>query len=240
MKKKIAAEMTRKEFEEAVKEAVAVIVPVGSCEQHGYHLPLNTDNEIAEALGRSAAGKKDVILMPAVNYGQVWSARKIPGTIALSANTLKCILKDIAVSLNFHGARHVIFLSGHNGNLPVMKEMARELEEEKGFRNIWYFGPSVRKEVMDLLETKIPGNCVHAGELETSLMLAIHPELVQMDYATEEYSKMPAEGRYRPVSWDQFAESGAFGNAKAASAEKGEKILEYMIEELADLIDMLP
>lgn len=231
-----AGTMNRVEFVERLKSTKAVIIPVGSCEQHGYHLPLDTDNLIGSALAEMAAKETDCIVMPPVNYGQVWSARKIVGSISLSNETVKAILRDIILSLESFGARNILILTGHNGNAPAVKELARELLVEKGIHNVWYWAPYADKSLMNILESPVPCGCVHAGEWETSLLLAICPELVHLENAEADFPVMPERAKYQPVSWDEYIKVGSFGDPTFATAEKGQRFIDACMKDLVHLI----
>ena len=147
MKKIYAGDMTRLEFAERIKEAKCVIVTAGSCEQHGYHMALDTDNVLGHYMAMEAAKRTDSIVMPNINYGQVWSARNFPGSISLSNDTLKAVFKEIIISLENFGARNILLLAGHNGNAQAMKDVARELVTSHGYRNVWYYQQSVNKDL---------------------------------------------------------------------------------------------
>lgn len=185
-----AGHYTSPEFKEKLKSVRGVIVFCGSCEQHGHHLPLDTDNIIGRELALRIAQKADLLMMPSVNYGQVWSAKGFPGTIALSADTLKRILREIIVSLEEQGAQNIILMSTHNGNYPFLKELARELRDEAGWTNVWHFPVAFSKEALARAKTSRP-MAPHAGEIETALLLYLRPELVEMSGATKEFPQPP-------------------------------------------------
>lgn len=237
MKDVYAGNLTSPEFAKAVKECKAVILPIGSCEQHGQHMPLDTDNLIGSYLAMETAKRCHCLVMPAINYGQVWSARKFPGTIALSTNTLISIIKEIVISLQSHHVRNIILLAGHNGNSNALKEAARQLLDEYQWENVWYLCAEIDSSLMKLMETPIPCGCVHAGEMETSMLLAIRPDLVHMERATAEFPTLPQDAKYRPVSWEHYIESGSFGDGGKATAEKGKALLESSIQSAVRLIN---
>ncbi len=237
MKKIYVGDMTRIEFQERIKEAKCVILSAGSCEQHGYHMALDTDNVLGHYLAMEAAKKTDSIVMPNINYGQVWSARNYPGSISLSNDTLKAVFKEIILSLENFGAKNILLLAGHNGNAQAMKDVARELVNSHGYRNVWYFQQTTKKELLKLLEAEIPCNCVHAGEMETSMMLAVRPDLVDLSKAEKDFPTLPPEAKYRPVSWDEYITVGSYGDPSLATAEKGKIFLDSLIDEIVHLIN---
>ena len=236
MKEHYAGNMTSPEFREAIKSNRGVIITIGSCEQHGHHLPLDTDNLIGFNTAINVAKRTDCLLLPPINYGQVWSAKNFSGTIALTTTTIKAILHDIVISLQRHGVKNIIFMSGHNGNCAAIKEACREIHDQYGWNNVWHVFPTLSKEGWELLESPIACNCIHAGELETSMVLAIRPDLVHMDCVTKEYPVQPKELAYRPMGWDEYIETGSFGDSSLASIEKGQRINQLMIDEAVRII----
>lgn len=241
MKNIYAGDMTSPEFASAMKECKAVLIPIGSCEQHGHHMPLDTDNLIGTYLAMETARRCNCLVMPSINYGQVWSARKFPGTIALSTDTLIRIIKDVVYSLETHHAKNIILFAGHNGNSNAMKEAARQLLDEYNYKNVWFVTADVDQSLMKLMETPIPCGCVHAGEMETSMLLAIRPDLVHMERATAEFPALPKAAKYRPISWDEYIKSGSFGDGSKATVEKGKALLESAIQNAVHLIhDIIP
>lgn len=234
-----AGNCTSPEFAAHIKSSKGVILVCGSCEQHGHHLPLDTDNIIGQELALRIAEKTGMLVMPPVNYGQVWSAKGFPGTISLPASTLKQILRDIICSLEAQQVRNIVLMSGHNGNMPILKDLARELMDEFGWRNIWYFPIAMSKEVARYIKTPIPMNVAHAGEIETAMMLYLQPELVHMDRATREFPKAPEEFAYRPMHWNEVMETGSFGDGCAATVELGKALIESAVDTTAALIERL-
>lgn len=228
--KNYAGHMTAPEFREQIKAARGVIVLGGSCEQHGHHLPLDTDNIIGLELALKIAEQTDMIVMPPVNYGQVWSAKGFPGTICLSSGTLKLLLKEIIMNLEQQKARHIILMSGHNGNYPVFKELARDLLDEYGWENVWHFPLPISKELMDKAQSPLPSLANHAGEIETSMLMYLRPDLADLSKATKEFPQPPRDYPFRPMHWNAFLESGSFGDGGSASLEYGKELCEYAVE----------
>lgn len=233
--------MTWPEAEKRIPEAKAVIVSLGSVEEHGYHLPLSTDNVLGNALACGVAERTNSLVLPIIPFGQVWSTRNFPGGISLSEETLVRVLVDVALSLQRHKARNIIFHTGHNGNQPAMKTAARRLYDEYGMSNIWYFCyPDFSKMSEGIMETPLwRGTGMHAGEVETSMMLAEAPELCHMDQAVADYPEYHEEINYRCVPWTEYAKVGIFGDPTVATAEKGKAYTERMINHMAEIINRL-
>ena len=231
-----AGHCTWPEFQENIRNSRGVIVVCGSCEQHGHHLPLDTDNIIGTEVALRIGEKTGMLVMPPVNYGQVWSAKGFPGTISLPASSLKRILRDIICSLEAQGVKNIVLMSGHNGNMAALKDLARELMDEFGWRNIWHFPMAMSKDVARYIKTPIPMNVAHAGEIETAMMLYLRPELVRLEKATKEFPKAPEEFAYRPMHWNEIMETGSFGDGGAATLELGKALIDSTVDTTAELI----
>ena len=232
-------ELTWQEAEIMMKEARAIIVPLGSTEQHGFHLPLNTDSTIADYLALEVAKRTNCLVTPTLTYGQVWSAKDFPGTIAIQERTYINFLKDIVTSLESKSPRNIILFSGHLGNVAPSKIAARELLDEKGFNNVYHFSYIVdmKQAAAGIMETELwHGSGLHGGEMETSVLLRITPELVRMDKAQADYPVRPPDLDIRPISWIDFARQGIFGDPTKATSEKGERFIERTLQQLADLV----
>ena len=232
-------ELTWQEAEIMMKEARAIIVPLGSTEQHGFHLPLNTDSTIADYLALEVAKRTNCLVTPTLTYGQVWSAKDFPGTIAIQERTYINFLKDIVTSLESKSPRNIILFSGHLGNVAPSKIAARELLDEKGFNNVYHFSYIVdmKQAASGIMETELwHGSGLHGGEMETSVLLRITPELVRMDKAQADYPVRPPDLDIRPISWIEFAKQGIFGDPTKATAEKGARFIERTLQQLADLV----
>lgn len=228
------------EAKEAVASHSVALLPIGAVEQHGPHLPLDTDNVAAEALARRLADRADLVLLPPLPYGQVWSLRRFPGSLTVSTATLVQFLKELLFSLREKGFGAVVVLSCHLGNLTAMKQAAREVYDESGFLVSYLFYPGLKEAAAGVLESpQSHGSIVHADELETSILLALSPESVRMDRAVAEYPDYPEDFDVQPFYWDEVSETGVFGDATKASAEKGEAVLSHVIERSVEIIERL-
>ncbi len=227
-----------KEADRMMKEARAVILPLGSTEQHGYHMCLETDNIVALHVAMELAERTDCVVMPVLNYGQAWSACDFPGTFNVKEKHYIEIIKDLVKSIEEKGARNIILFSGHWGNVAPIKIACRELLDEDGYNNVYHMSyTNLKKTSEGIMETPLwHGSGFHAGEIETSIMLKISPESVNMDNAVIDYPETPKGYEIRPVHWSEFATTGIFGDATKATAEKGEKYLERWLNELVELI----
>lgn len=221
-----------------VRESGAVMVLIGSTEEHGRHLPIDTDTVITELIARRLCKDKGLCYYPCIAYGQVWSAKGFPGTISIPPEILKRYLKEVIRCVNRQGAKRVILYSFHNGNAGVIKECIRELEDENGFCNVFMLETTgIHKLAADVLTTPVWNDTLwHAGELETSLMLYLKEEDVRMEKAGREFPVVPLGYGERPTPWNTFSDSGAFGDSGAATKEKGERIFEIIIQYLEERV----
>lgn len=238
MEKEYLGQYNWQTAQKMIQSARAVIVPLGSTEQHGHHLPIDTDIITATDIAIRLAKRTDCVVMPTVNYGQVWSAKNFPATFSIEERHYIEYVKDIVRSLEKNGAKNVILFSGHWGNVAPIKILARELLDEEGYENVYHISyTNLAKNSEGIMESPLwNGSGFHASEIETSIMLAIAPETVDMSKAVCEYPEVPRGYSIRPVHWDKFAVSGIFGDATKATKEKGEKYLERWLNELVQLI----
>lgn len=238
MKRYYLGEMNWKEADKRVREARAVILPLGSTEQHGYHMTLDTDNIVARYMSLELAKQTDCVTLPVLAYGQVWSAKDFPGTISLKERTFIAVIKDIVDSLEKKGARNIILFSGHWGNTAPCKIAARELLDEKGYANVYHMSyMDLTKHGKGIMETDLwNGSGFHAAEIETSILLEIKPDSVDMTQAVCDYPSIPPDVNIRPIPWKEFAVSGIFGDASKATAEKGRAFIQSWMKDLVALI----
>ena len=221
-KKILWQEFRRVEFEEAVKADAVVIIPVASIEQHGDHLPINTDTfDCVTIAERAAQSIEDfpVLVTPPIWTG--FSAMHItyPGTITLKWHTLINVLTEVATSVYAHGFRKIVFLNGHGSNGPIVDGMRIKLSAEDHIPSVqgysWWDMPAVAEEMIRLCESD-QGCVAHAGEIETSIQLYLQPDLVDKDAAV----------------WRR----GVWGDPTSANREKGERIIKVAV---ASLVQML-
>ena len=233
----ILENITMEDFKRHLKKTKTVIFPFGTVEEHGRHLPLNTDTLIVYEILKRLIKKRKVFLAPPVYYGVCTSTNQHPGTISISAETLRRLTLDLVKNAYNKGLRNFILISGHGGGLHMyaIKEVAEILIEELKGAEIAVISPYdiLRKELSELAETP---NDSHAGEIETSLVLALAPELVK-GRSKEEYPKMPKPFVVRNKL--RYWRGGVWGNPGKASREKGEKAITLIINKVVDVIDMI-
>ncbi len=177
MTKRLLEEMTWPEAEAAFAATRLVLVPVGSTEQHGRHLPLGTDTMSADALARAVASRVSCVVTPTLPFGYAPYHADFSGTLWLGRDTLTRVLDDIARSLQRWGATHVAFINGHGGNQASIDTVSQRLRDEGVLTAdvMWYeFGGDLDP----------AWRCTgHADATETAFMLAIRPDLVDLEAA---------------------------------------------------------
>jgi creatinine amidohydrolase len=242
------ADLTTVEATSAFDSGAIVIVPVGATEQHGPHMPLETDWRLCTAMAERAASEVTtdgvrVLITPPVWAGYSPHHMAFAGTISLQPDTFRHVLIDIARSLWTHGARKILLLNGHGGNTNLLRGVAPELHFDAGVRvavaNYWDFALPFIAEWRDSGD----GGIDHACELETSLMLAVRGELVQLERVHDHPWKPISEflsgdlliGGPVSVSWyvSELSASGVLGSPELASKDKGEKVIAHLVPRLA-------
>jgi len=229
-------ELTWPEFNTVKEKVGAVILPVGSVEAHGRHLPLGTDVfapvEIANRVEKKLKEKGvEVLVAPPVWYGHTFTLNVYPGTINVSADALKAYVAEILREFAREGLKRLVLLNGHGGNhsplLLAAEEVAEEFDVEVWLINWWL---DFREEILEVCSSQ-----EHAGEDETSVILAIKPELVKMEEARGKKRTRKVRVIRRDIGFELFPD-GVNADPRKASAEKGEEILDMVSERIARLL----
>ena len=229
----LVEEVTSEEFASRAKKKPLVIVPFGSVEEHGSHLPLCTDSFQAEAVALRLAPMFDAMVCPSIRYGECRSTRNFPGTLSLSSDTVKGLARDIISELCRNGIDKILIISGHAGSahMAALGEATREIVEKH--RNLKIMVLSDYDIAYDLRGKEFPEDDGHGGLIETSRILGIRPELV---------GKKRPHGKERPPKFmvlpdpERYFPEGIVGDTKDASAKKGKTIDDYIIRELSKLV----
>jgi len=217
------------------------LLPVGSLEQHGPHLPLGTDAIICNEVCKAAAeNRNDVLLLPLCPYGQSEHHMGFPGTITVRHETIINIIKNIGESLYRHDIKRFIVANGHGGNTHAIAAGVYELNAEKPEMEVSHvdvcnFAPKDFK--YEFLSEKAGR---HANDYETSVMLFLNPNLVDMSKACKEFpsKKAPSKTSKRTiVDFKKYSISGVWGDPRSATAVKGKEYFDIMVSELTKVID---
>lgn len=227
-------EITMVELEKGLERTKTIIIPFGSIEEHGSHLPLLTDAIHIYEVAKEASKIIPVYIAPPVYYGICRSTRDHCGTVTVSGETLRGLVKDIVQSLYRHGMRSFILLSGHAGGT----HMAAILEAGEWLKETM---PQIKIAIVSIsdLVASIESGIIetekdsHAGEVETSLILYLKPHLVR-GKGSEEYPTFPKPILVRDKR--RFWPGGIWGDPTKATKEKGEKLFNHLVSEVVELV----
>ena len=226
------ADLTWVDAKEAMKQAKVALLPVGSTENHGPHLPLGTDWFTAQRIAEQAAEKGGWLVLPSVPIGVSDHHRQFWGTLWVPPDILRDFVVAVSRALASHGMRRIVFVNGHGGNRSALTEAARLLRQEGIFAYVqnWWVGTA------DTLANLFTGPAVHAGPVETSAVLAIDPTLVRQDRYKD---ASPADRWGKTVEGVEvggdtidFSEAGNVGDPSSGTEELGTQLLDAAAENL--------
>lgn len=233
----LITDITMNEFTDGLKKTKTVLVPFGSTEEHGSHLPLDTDTLQAIEVGKKLALQRDVFVAPPIHYGVCRSTNDHPGTISISTETLKALTIDLVSAFYRQGLRNFILLSGHAGgtHMATLTDAGEYLLQLFSDLQI-----AVVTEYMlaaesgrHLIET---AGDSHAGEIETSRILHSHPHLVK-GTSPAEFPTFPKGILVRDKQ--KYWPGGVWGDPSKASSVKGDQIEALVVQALAEMVDKL-
>lgn len=224
--------------EAAGQEEAIVILPVASVEQHGPHLPVQVDALLVGEVARRGARKaRNAVVAPTVWSGLAEHHMDFGGTFTLDLDTFRALLICLCTSIARHGFSRILVLNGHGGNVAALAASAFELQDRSGaalaVATYWHLA---EKRFAEILERQ--DGVRHAGEAETSMVLALAPELVHQQRmrgtSAPEEGLRPVGGvqRWRPIR--HWSDVGVIGAPAAATPEKGELLLEAASDALAE------
>jgi creatinine amidohydrolase len=253
MEKLYLYQWTWAEVKDYLRKDSVIILPFGSTEQHGLHLPLGNDALVAIRLAEDTARITKTIVAPPCWYG--WSPHHMayPGTISITPETLISVLYEVLRSLIYHGFKRLIVINGHRtANLPPLQIAASRIRNETGafvtIADPFYIGDTVSRAIRE----SPPGGIGHAEELETSHMMHIFPELVNMKKAVK---NLPPKKKFHvadpyvqgdrvftPSSLESFRKatepSGVTGDPTLSTEEKGKRLHKALVDNLVELVKL--
>ncbi len=205
-------------------------LPFGALEEHGPHLPLGTDTIVAVRVARLLAERVDGLLLPAVPYGDTWATAGYPGTVSLSPATVTAVAVDIGRATAGFGVRGLVIVNGDFGNRGPLAAAVRTLSGE-GIGAMVLDYPGLDAAIAQHRQSvPLVGGMNHAEEIETSMVLAVDPELVRQGRYVAEYPALPVDFGIRPLQLHEVSKSGVFGDPTPASAVTGEALYAAVIE----------
>jgi len=239
-------EFTADEFKQAVSATGGTcIFPFGVIEKHGSHLPLATDMLIGRKIAQAAAKLEPAVVFPYYYFGQINEARHAPGTIAIKPELEYALLDEVFTEIARNGFKKIVILSSHGGNAAFVEYfMQGSLYKKKDYALysigfISWLTPLQQAEIAQLL--KLTALIDHAGALETSLIMAIIPELVRMEQTNPEGTKnlgrlQHLPGVVTPIAWYADHPTHQAGEPALATRQVGDKILLYAAQNVAKLV----
>jgi len=257
-------DMAYVEVADYLKACDVVMVPMGSLERHGAHIPLGCDTLTTWGVVVRAAEMAKVIYTPIIPYGysphHMHLIGEGTGTITLSGETYRRVVYDIAKSLIYHGFNKVVFVTHHGSNSKVVDEILRKIRYESGAFTCWYKTPTEReynalKGIIEGPPEETPG--WHSGEIETATCLAYDETLVDMNLAKQDrthapkwmgpaFSKrdgsgmvefMDTEQAWVPMEHHEYSDTSTIGNPFRGTKEKGIKYFEFSAKHLAAFLE---
>jgi len=226
-------------------EESLALVPLGSTEQHGPHLPESTDHRIAEALAREAAERSGYLCTPTINIGVSPHHRQFHGTMWVDAPVFRDYVESLTRNLTYHGIDRVVFVNAHGGNVEHLREVGRRVrDDEVAYAVEWMWDESIPDLVNDLFEHNGP----HGGPKETAMMLHIQDDLVREDqFERARDEGIPDMSEFEGTTFgartfydaiDNTA-SGVLGDQTDATREKGAELFDAAAEQLVNLAEWL-
>jgi creatinine amidohydrolase len=215
-----------------------VIIGIGSFENHGFHMPFGTDALVSNIISEKVAEQiEGLLVLPPINYGYSAHYSQFPFTVSLSIETIIAVIKDVLLEVIRNGIKKIIIMNGHDGNIAPIEAAARSIKVLHpdvviASLNDWWVAagklvPPNTFEVWDGLG--------HAGEGETSIGLALFPELMQMEHAK---GVVPAMPEHLDIKWrfDELTDTGATGDPSVGTVEKGKLMEKAVVDVLVNFI----
>lgn len=219
------------------RQAAVAVLPIGSFEQHGAFLPLTTDTVVACTIARELAAVHPVQVLPPVTVSCSHEHAEWPGTVSISATTLYAVVRDIADSLRRSGIGSLILVNGHGGNY-VLRNIVQE-SAGSGTRMALFPGTADWNAARTRAGVQTPSHSdMHAGEVETSILLHAHPELVRPGFETSDFL---ADDRKHllTLGMPAYTKSGVIGRPSLASADKGRELLASLVDSFGEYASLL-
>jgi creatinine amidohydrolase len=247
MKKNFLANMTWQEFASALNKETIMVIPMGSVELEGLHLPLGTDTIMAEGLAQRLSKESKIIICPSLPIGYSKWFMPFPGTITVEQETLVLLILDYCRCLITHGARRILFLNSHAGNNSAIEAASRILQNEVqvilAMIDVWRLTGDLISDKNIIDERRF----THAGELMTSVIMALRPESVIVEKMIKDKVKSDAQTKFQTVNSlgavifknstqtiyrkiEDLTETGTMGDPSTSTPQKGQLVLELVLE----------
>ncbi len=234
--------MTASMLADAVKDPGVCIFTMGVLEQHGEHLPLGTDYLVVHRLASLAAEREPAVVFPPFYFGQINEARAFPGAVALAPDKLVTMIRDVLDEIARNGFKKIILVNWHGGNNYMVAYLAQCCLYEKKPYTLYVYKAELseerRSEWNSILDTKLHG---HACECETCMVMADYAEYVRMQDLPEvpgdpQHRLSDLPGAFTGIWWYGDYPEHYAGDARTASVEKGKRLQELLVQNLAEFI----
>lgn len=218
----------------------SAILPLGSTEQHGDHLPFSTDTLIVEHISRVISERAKMFVLPAIYYGVSYEHDPMFNA-SVDYNTLVDLISSICTSISKKGIKKVYLINGHHGNIGLLQYVGQNIQSKYGLESDFFYFINYWQMIDQRFD--------HAGEVETSLMMAIHPEFVNINAAKRGFDiqdKTVDKNLYRhginmsinnPGGFVKITKNGIWGNPLKASPEEGRRLLSQIVDKITVLMD---
>jgi creatinine amidohydrolase len=238
-------ELTAEELRHKAANDAVVILPIASMEQHGPHLPVGVDTILCGGVCKAAAeraGDVEVVVAPVLWCGMAEHHMAFGGTFTFDIPTYRAVLLAFLKSIERHGFNRVVIVNGHGGNIAALGAFLPDFARETSLRILGTTYFTLAQEAMQPF-MQDQTSVLHACEVETSMMMVLAPETVRHERLPEAFGMLDADlgaltrptvGRYRPFR--EMTETGVIGDARRATAEKGEAFLNACADKLAELL----
>ncbi len=228
--------LTWKEIADLDRENTFCVIPISSLEQHGYHLPVGADDFILEYSLESLVkmhleSERNVLILPSIKYGNSLEHLSFPGTVTLKTKTIISIIEDIVESLSVNGFKNIICLNSHGGNTSILHAVAQDFRYKYGVKilNIDLWASNFFEDADEFIKTNFVTD-VHAGEIETSLLMYTNPDLVkEKSCSCDELSNIVNFSEF-DFSWlsKDISRCGVIGDATDSCMKTGKRIANYI------------
>jgi creatinine amidohydrolase len=237
------------EMEEVIARQPVCILPIGSVEDHGRHLPLDVDNFLIGSICDEVARRipDEVLLLPLIPFGFEDHHMSFPGTITIRSEHLEAFVLDITLSLAHHGFRKILIADGHGSNMPILDLVARKTINQTDALCAPFLWPALIADTLRKTRASpYPGGMSHACELETSVYLHLNASAVQMDKAEKEIGFHSSKYYWHDLAggppvrmvewWSRISQSGTIGDPTVATPEKGKMWFEACITNFIEFV----
>jgi creatinine amidohydrolase len=225
-------DLSSKEFEKQVDDDTVVILPLGVIEEHGDHLPLNTDSLQSEYIAEQVAKKTGALVAPPIRYGVCNTTKSFPGTITIEFDTLRLLVQDVLFEFARNGIKNIVIVSGHAGSshMAAIRLAAKEVVDE------------VNVKVLAMADYEIIYNAGlaeegegHSGWIETSRIMAIRPDLIN-GKGKKGVNKIP---KYMVLRHPEKHWKGVSGDPSKATMKKGHELNELVVKEMVKMVNKM-